>query len=94
MEDTFSQTINIGVTSKKTIFANDDVSDVDMLMLGDLFESPKIYLFTGDPNTVNNFNNWMEVGLKEKTVRTEDSKINFLNVQVEIELPSRTTRTL
>jgi hypothetical protein len=94
IEDTLSPTLNIGVSSKKSTIVNDDVHERDMLLLSDLFESPKIYLFTGEPNTVSNFNNWLEVGIKEKSTKIQDPKYNYINVEVEIELPARTTRTL
>lgn len=94
LEDTLSPTLNIGVSSKKSIFVNDDVHEKDMLLLSDLFESPKIYLFTGEPNTVSNFNSWLEVGIKDKSTKIQDAKYNYINVEVEIELPTRTTRKL
>lgn len=94
VEDTISQTVNIGVTSKKSISLNDDVSEIDMMMLVDLFESPKVYLFTGEPNTISSFNNWQEVNVKDKAVKIQDVKYNFINIQLEIDLPIRTTRTI
>ena len=94
VEDTLSQTINMGVTSRKSIAMNDDINDDDMMLLGDLFESPKVYLFTGKPNTFCGFKDWIEVNVKDKAIKIQDSKYNYINVQLEVELPARTTRTI
>lgn len=94
IEDTLSQTLNIGVSSEKSIIVNDDVNDIDMAMLNDLFESPKIYIFTGKPNTVSDFSKWLEVNFKYKSVKIQDSKHSFINIQAEFEYPKRVTRTI
>jgi hypothetical protein len=93
-QQTMSQTLNIGVTSRKTFSMNADVTEEDMLTLSDLFESPKIYLFTGTPNTSSTYTDWIEVNMKDKQVKIADSKYNAINVQFDIELPTRVTRTL
>lgn len=94
VEDTLSQTYNIGVSSKKTLFINDDVTEREMITLSDLFESPKVYLFIGVPNEANSFDDWLEVNVKDKVTKIEDGKYNFINTELEIELPARITRTL
>lgn len=94
LEDTLSPIENIGVTSFKSILLIDDISDEDMVMLFDLFESPKIYLFTGEPNSVSTYHDWIEVNIKDKAVKIKDVKYNYVNVQIEIDLPTRITRIL
>ncbi len=94
LEDTTSQTENIGVNSLKSIFVKDDLNEQEMLLMSDLFESPKVYLFTGMKNDVDTYNSWIAVNIKEKSNKIIDGKQNFINVNIEIELPARTTRTL
>ncbi|EKT4545830.1 hypothetical protein AAIP58_000093 [Flavobacterium psychrophilum] len=94
LEDTLSKTENVGVTSQGMIYVQDDFNSDDMLIITDLLESPKIYFFTGRPNTPNTFMNWKEVTIKEKSNKIKDAKSKFVNIYFEIELPKRTTRTL
>lgn len=94
IEDTLSKTENIGVTAREMIYVFEDCNENDMLLFKDLLLSPKIYLFTGKPNTKTTYRDWIEITIKEKTNKIQDVKQNFVKVELEIELPELTTRTL
>jgi len=93
ISDTISQMINIGYVSLKSKLIYDDISKDDMVLVQDIFESPKLYLFIGTPNTVSTYKDWIEVIIKEKSISISD-KYNHINVQIEIDLPTRDTITI
>jgi hypothetical protein len=94
VEDTISQSISMGVTSKASLLVKEVVQKDQMPMFTDLAESAKIYLFKGNPNTLSTPQDWIEVTVKDRTIEIQDAKRNFNTINFEIELPTRTTRTV
>lgn len=70
------------------------LTEDEMTILEGLFDSPKIYLFTGQPMARNNFNNWLEVSLKSPSTRIKNYKQGLTNIAIDIELPMRYTQVL
>ena len=70
--------------------ATEDERDIIKTM----FDSPKIYLFTGIPSSQNSYKNWVEVTLKTSRIITKNPKEKLTNFSIEFELPKRYTQTL
>jgi hypothetical protein len=95
LEDTLSETIQIGKTSQNRVNVTTDVINEDeQLLLSDLFDSPKIYWFIGTPNAVNNFNDWTEISLVTSSIPKEKTKRSLNNFTLTFELPINDTRTI
>ena len=94
VEDTISQTLSMGVESKSAIYIEETINLEHYDSFTDLAESAKIYLFTGKPNQLSTPKDWIEVTLRDRTVNIQDAKLNFLNIQFQIDLPKRATRIL
>ena len=63
----------------------------------DLFESPKVYLYTGGPAgfaSVYNPNDFIEVKLLDGSYIVDDYKKKTFNVNATLELPNRNTLRL
>lgn len=95
LEDTISPTVQIGKTSNDVIQVTTDVINSDEnTVLQSLLDSPKIYLFTGQPYAKANYNDWLEVSLNTNDVRIVNAKEKLNKFNLTFELPQRNTRTL
>ena len=93
VEDTTSPTINIGKNSDPFLSLEYSSSSEDEnLILDDLFESNKIYMFTGIPGKLS-FNDFIEVSIKGSTIVMQNIKRDNIKYEFDIELPKRVTRT-
>jgi len=94
-EDTISPNIQLGKSSKDYIDVETDIiNQQEVLLMEDLIDSPKIYLFTGVPFAKNNFSDWLEVGLKNSDFKLKNAKTDNNNLLFQFELPQRNTRVL
>ena len=93
--DTISPYVAIGKTSENNIVVQQElITPNEMLILNDLLESPKVYLFTGTPNEVAQPNDWLEVTIKAGSFRVVNSREKMNSLSLTIELPSNNTKTL
>lgn len=87
--DTVSPYVAIGKTSENNISVNQsNITPNELLILNDLPDSPKVYLFQGLPN------DWLEVTIKSSSFRVANSKEKMTNLNLTIELPANVTKTL
>jgi hypothetical protein len=95
IEDTIAPTVQIGRMSNDSINLTTDIlNEYDMVLISDMIESPKLYMFTGSQYSQNTYNDWLEVSLKTTDFRTENAKTDFNRFNFVIELPMRNTVTL
>lgn len=93
VEDTVSPIVSMGKTAENSLSLEFTTSNVnENLILEDLFESNKIYLYTGVPGTAS-FNDFIEVGIKASSVVIQNIKRDNLKFDFDLELPKLTTRT-
>jgi hypothetical protein len=93
--ETISPVIAIGKSSKDNIKTSTGIiSEKEKDLISTVLDSPKIYLFQGLPFARNNFNNWMEVGLKTPNFTLKNAKKKNYEINIELELPERNTLTL
>ena len=93
--DTISKTIQLGKTSNDTLSVSSDVINEDEnLLLSGILDSPKIYLFTGQPFAKANYNDWMEVSLDTTRARITNPKRSLNIINLSFTLPQRNTRKL
>jgi hypothetical protein len=95
LEQTISPSVQIGKNSSDTITVTTDIlNENDMLIMEELIDSPKVYLFTGIPLSKCNSNDWLEISLRTTDFRISNAK-NVLNrFNFQFDLPRRTTLTL
>lgn len=95
LEDTISPTVQIGKNSNDIITTITGVlSTEQQTLIKDILDSPKIYLFTGQPYIQNSFNDWIEIAIKNNDFRVENAKQSLNQIAITFELPQRKTRTL
>jgi hypothetical protein len=95
LPDTISPTVQMGRTSNDTLpVLADSLTPDEVLLLEGIFDSPKVYLFTGEPNAKNRFNDWLEVSIRNTSLRVKQPKQELNRFELQIELPQRITRTL
>lgn len=89
LEDTTSPLLGLGKTSNDEInLFYDLANENDKNYLASLLDSPRVYLFTGTPFAQNNFNDFLEVKVKQNTFSIKDVKRDLYNIEVKIILPS------
>jgi len=92
---TISPTIQIGKTSIDSLrVTTDTIEDYEIDFIEDIIDSPKVYLFTGQPFAKNNFNDWVEVNLKPGDFRIRNAKNSKNSINFTLELPERVTRRI
>lgn len=93
--DTISPYVAIGKTSENNITVQQElITQNEMLILNDLLESPKVYLFTGTQNEIVQPNDWLEVTIKAGSFRVVNSREKLNSLSLTIELPANNTKTL
>lgn len=95
LEDTFTRAIQIGKESQDTIkVITDLLTEDDARIVEGIIDSPKIYMFTGQPYSRNDYRDWIEVSLKTTNVRVKNFKDKTNIMAFDFELPQRYTQTL
>jgi hypothetical protein len=95
LEYAFNRAAQIGKDSQDTIrIVAELLTDNERRTVETILDSPKIYLFTGQPYSRNDFRNWVEVTLKTTSARIKNAKRPITNFALDIELPQRYTQTL
>lgn len=93
--DTISPYVAIGKTSENNITVQQElITQNEMLILNDLLESPKVYLFIGLQNEVVQANDWLEVTIKSGAFRVVNSREKMNSLRLTIELPANNTKTI
>jgi hypothetical protein len=93
--DTISPYVSIGKTSENNIaVVQDNITQNEMLILNDLLDTPKVYLFTGKPNQNVQCKEWLEVNIKSGAFRVSNSREKMNSLSLTIEIPTNTTKIL
>jgi hypothetical protein len=93
--DTFTRAIQTGRESQDTIKVIAELlTDDERRIVEGILESPKIYLFTGQPYSRSSYRDWIEVSLKTGGSRIKNAKQPLTNFTFDLELPQRYTQTL
>lgn len=95
LEDTFARVAQIGRESQDTIkVVAELLTEEQVRIVQGLLDSPKIYLFTGQPYARNSPHDWIEVVLKTGNARLKNAKHPLTNFAFDFELPARYTQKL
>lgn len=93
--DTISPVVQIGRVADSNIkVIGQRLREKDKLILEEIIDSPKIYYFIGQPNTIPTQKDWLEVSLKTTSFVTQTPKKKTYNYNIEFDLPNRYTQTL
>lgn len=94
-KDSTGRTVQLGQTTQDSIRVIAELLKPDERRIVEgILDSPKVYLFTGQPLARNSFNNWQEVSLKTNNARIKNPKQTDTNFVFDFELPTRYTQTL
>ncbi|KGO85728.1 hypothetical protein Q765_15020 [Flavobacterium rivuli WB 3.3-2 = DSM 21788] len=94
-EDSFGRTIQIGKESSDTLkIVAELLTENERRIVEGILDSPKIYLFTGQPYARNSYRDWVEVSLKTTSARIKNPRQPLTNFTFDVELPVRFTQTL
>lgn len=89
--DTQSSSSSIGYKNDKTITVYaDDVSQEELILLVDLWTSPRVYLYMGDGTTYD-ISDWVEVSIKSKDNLNRIKKGGYQDLFMDIILPEHYT---
>ena len=95
LPDTTSPSLSLGKESNNVVRClTDNISEEDNELLTTIFESPKVYLFTGTPFAKNTFQDWMEVEVSNRNIVTKKFKNQLNDFEVTLTLPSKNTMKL
>lgn len=95
LEDTISPYVSLGKESGSEIKVREQrINENDKMLLEDLLDSAKVYLFTGTPFSQNTFNDWIEVNLGSGNFIIENPKSKIYRFDLTLELPKNITRSL
>lgn len=95
LEDTVSPMISLGTESQNTIsLFQEGITRDEMLLLRDLLDSAKVYLFTGVAFTQSSDKDFVEVIVKSGNFRLSNARERINNLSLTIELPMNVTRKL
>ncbi|RZJ75865.1 MAG: hypothetical protein EOO45_04265 [Flavobacterium sp.] len=95
IENSFARTLQIGKESQDIMrLVAELLTEEERRVVEGIFDSPKIYLFTGKPFARAFPNSWTEVSLRTSNVRLKNAKHPLTNFVIDIELPQRYTQTL
>jgi hypothetical protein len=95
LEDTFARTTQIGKESVDTLkVVAELLTENESRIVQGILDSPKVYLFTGQPYAQNSYRHWVEVSLKTTSARIKNPREPLTNFTFDIELPVRYAQTL
>ena len=95
LENTRARIATIGKQSQDTIrVVAELLNENEKAVIETIIDSPKIYLFTGNPFSQNSYSDWTEVSLKTSSVRLKNPRQPLTNFTFDLELPERYTQTL
>jgi len=95
ISETISPAVQLGRMSDSTIKVQGDrLTENEKLIVEEIIDSPKIYLFTGKPNTIPQETDWIEISLKTNSFITKIPKRKVYKYVIEFDLPLRYTQTL
>lgn len=95
LSNTFNRSINLGQTTQDTLRVVAELLNEDERRIVEgILDSPKIYLFTGQPFAQNDYREWIEITLKSNSARVKNPKEALTNMALDFELPQRYTQTL
>lgn len=95
LEDTKTRTVQIGKESQDTLkVVAELLTEEERTIVEGIIDSPKIYLFTGQPYSRSGARDWMEVTLKTSSIRTKNPRQPLTNFAFDLELPMRYTQVL
>ena len=90
-----SPLVSLGKTSETTIKVREQrIKEYDKIILSDLLDSAKVYLFTGTPYQRNYANDWVEVNIASGNFIVENPRSDLYRLDLTIELPTNITRTI
>jgi hypothetical protein len=92
--NTVSPQEHIGWTGNDSLTAYGTFSEQDLIVLRDLFISPKIYKFTGTPGEHSTDLDWLEIKLKPGSREIISRRFNNTQLKIEFEMPKLITRKL
>ena len=95
LEDSFTRTVQVGKESQDTLkIVAELLTDSERRIAEGILDSPKIYLFTGQPYARSDYRDWVEVVLKTTSARIKNPRQPLTNFTFDIELPVRDALTL
>jgi hypothetical protein len=95
LENSFGRTRQIGKESQDTFkIVAELLTEEERSIVEGILDSPKIYLFTGQPFAKSSYRDWIEVTLKTSGARIKNPKQPLTNFSFDIELPMRFTQML
>jgi hypothetical protein len=95
LDEASTRTWQMGKESQDTIKVIAELlTEDERRIVEGILDSPKIYLFTGQPYSRSSLKDWTEVSLKTTSARLKNAKQPLTNFTFDIELPSRYTQTL
>ena len=95
LTETFSRVSQIGMNAnERLVVSSDKLTNEAFNLLRTILTSPKIYLFTGEPFSQSDANDWMEVKLNTNNTRTRNPKNQANEIILDIDLPDYYTQTL
>lgn len=95
INQSFAPTLQMGKESQDTIrIIAELLSSQESRIVEGILDSPKVYLFTGEPYSRAGVFDWVEVSLKSSNARIRNPKQQLINFAFDIELPMRDTQTL
>lgn len=95
IEDTISPKIQIGRSTSDTITLTTDIlNENDMILMEELIDSPKIYMYTGSPFSQSEHTDWIEISFKTTNFRIENARSILNRFNFQFELPKRNNVTI
>lgn len=93
--ETFARTTQIGKESVDTLkVVAELLTENESRIVQGILDSPKIYLFTGQPYAQSSYRHWVEVTLKTTSARIKNPREPLTNFTFDIELPVRYAQVL
>lgn len=94
-DEIFARAVQVGKESQDNIkIVAELLTEDERTIVEGMLDSPKIYLFTGQPFSRNSYRNWIEVNLKTTSARIKNPRQPLTNFTFDIELPARYSQTL
>ena len=95
LAQTTSPKLSLGKESFSQIrCTSDTVEQQESYKIATIFESPKVYLFTGTPFSKNTFQDWIEIEVSNSDITTKQMKGVVNSYDLTLELPSKNTMKL